>query len=66
MFVKLLSLIFQVLFYELDVGVDIKVANEQYKLVFPNHNLTLLDQASSLLNRTIYINEDTFHLRLNQ
>jgi hypothetical protein len=56
MYVKLLSLISQVVFYELDVGVDIKVANQQRKLIFPK-NLSLAEQASRLFERTLYINQ---------
>jgi hypothetical protein len=58
MFLKLLGLISQVFFYELDLGVDIKVANQQRNLAFTSCNqkdTTIFDQASRLFNRTFYI-----------
>jgi hypothetical protein len=57
MYVKLLFLISQVIFYILDVGVDIKIANEHRSLTFPS-NASIAYQASKLLNRKLYIRLD--------
>jgi hypothetical protein len=54
MFTKLLSLIVKIIFYEVDLGVDIKVANQQHNIIFPN-NPTICAQADKLLNRTFYV-----------
>jgi hypothetical protein len=61
MYAKLLPLISKVLFYELNVGVDIKVANQQRILTFPNSKNTpnIAAQASRLLNSSLYIHLKT-------
>jgi hypothetical protein len=55
MLVKILSLISKIIFYELDVGVDIKVAKEQWNLLPFQENSSFDDKANQLLNRTLYI-----------
>jgi hypothetical protein len=56
MYVKILPLILAIAFYQLDIGVDIKVAKEQYHLTFGEaQNITTRDQASSLFNGSIFI-----------
>jgi hypothetical protein len=54
MYSKLLPLISQALFYKLDVGIDFKVANQQRNLTFPK-TPNIADQASKLLDRSLYI-----------
>jgi hypothetical protein len=54
MYTKLLSLISQIIFYEVDLGVDFKVANQQRNLIFSD-TLNIYGQANQLLNKTFYV-----------
>jgi hypothetical protein len=58
MLFKILSLISKILFYELDLGVDVKVANQQWNLLPFQENSSFDDKASLLLNRTLYITQN--------
>jgi hypothetical protein len=60
MYAKLLLLFSQVLFYELDYGVDIRISNQQRNLIFSSHNIKALDiadQARRFFNKTLYIKQ---------
>jgi hypothetical protein len=71
MYVKLLSLVCQVLFYELDVGVDIKVAKEQHDLTFfgPRTNQTIFSKEmytnKGVSSKDLNLNYEPFHFLLS-
>jgi hypothetical protein len=59
MYMKLITLISQVLFYELDMGADINVAIQQHTLTFSPYkekqeNLSIADQFRKLSDRSVF------------